>query len=266
MIPILLTASVDTRGMKGAKFTAKEREKMYVDTLNYYIKLFGSEKYDTTLVFAENSGWSSGSIVNQLYKNDKVTVEYLSLALSDFVQEKGKSYNEMLLIDKAIEKSSSIKDNGCFFKVTGRFPIANLNVLVNEVYKIGGGVKFYCDCKDHNLYDWLHIPINGHAGECRYYAVSLDFYNVYFKDKYTLMGIDTGVCVEQYFLDVIRKTKHLPGVKCRFRTQAHITGTGGHSLGKGWAFFYSTDNDSTILKFKRGLRQLFRWVLPWWWC
>ena len=51
------------------------------------------------------------------------------------------------------------------------------------------------------------------------------------------MGIDTGVCVEQYFLDVIRKTKHLPGVKCRFRTQAHITGTGGHSLGKGWAFF-----------------------------
>lgn len=139
MIPILLTASVDTRGMKGSKFTAEEREKMYVDTLNYYIKLFGREKRDTTLVFVENSGWSSDSILNQLYKNDKVTIEYLSLVPSDFVQEKGKSYNEMLLIDKAIEKSSSIKDNGCFFKVTGRFPIANLNVLVNEVYKMGGG-------------------------------------------------------------------------------------------------------------------------------
>lgn len=138
MIPILLTASVDTRGMKGSKFTAEEREKMYVDTLNYYIKLFGREKRDTTLVFVENSGWSSDSILNQLYKNDKVTIEYLSLVPSDFVQEKGKSYNEMLLIDKAIEKSSSIKDNGCFFKVTGRFPIANLNVLVNEVYKMGG--------------------------------------------------------------------------------------------------------------------------------
>ncbi len=42
-------------------------------------------------------------------------------------------------------------------------------------------------------------------------------------------------------------------------------GAGGHSLGKGAAFFYSTDNDSAVMRFKRGVRQLLRWVLPWWW-
>ena len=50
-----------------------------------------------------------------------------------------------------------------------------------------------------------------------------------------------------------------------FYTQAHLTGAGGHSLGKGAAFFYSTDNDSAVMRFKRGVRQLLRWVMPWWW-
>ena len=56
MLPILLTASVETRGMKGAKFSAREREKMYVDTLNYYISDLSKRKGDFILVFAENSG------------------------------------------------------------------------------------------------------------------------------------------------------------------------------------------------------------------
>ena len=40
MMPLLLTASIDTRGMRGAMFSAEERERMYVDTLNFYISEF----------------------------------------------------------------------------------------------------------------------------------------------------------------------------------------------------------------------------------
>ena len=32
LLPVLMTASVDTHGMKGALFSAAEREKMYVGT------------------------------------------------------------------------------------------------------------------------------------------------------------------------------------------------------------------------------------------
>ena len=39
-LPILMTASVSTRGMIGADFSDAEREKMYLETLAYYIKEF----------------------------------------------------------------------------------------------------------------------------------------------------------------------------------------------------------------------------------
>ena len=76
MLPILLTASVDTRGMKGAKFSAKEREKMYVDTLNYYISDLSKRNGQFTLVFAENSGWNKESVIEKLNCSEDVHREY----------------------------------------------------------------------------------------------------------------------------------------------------------------------------------------------
>ena len=35
-LPILMTASVSTRGMAGADFSDEEREKMYLETLGFY--------------------------------------------------------------------------------------------------------------------------------------------------------------------------------------------------------------------------------------
>lgn len=268
LLPILLTATVNPRGMAGARFAPEERERMYVNTLNYYIETFKKHKGQYILVFIENSGWAQNRIVAKLHQADNVLLEYIKLSPDDFPVKMGKSYNEMKLIDLGIEKSYYINLSGAFFKVTGRFPILNIYGLLKEVYKRGGGeeMKFYCDCKDHNLYEWLHIPINGHAGECRYYAVSLDFYNTYFKDKYVLLGNGTFDAVESLFLTVIRQTKHQEGVHCRFRLQARLTGQGAHSLGKGPAFFYSTDNDSFALKTKMFVRQLLRWFFPFWKC
>lgn len=95
--------------------------------------------------------------------------------------------------------------------------------------------------------------------------MTLAFYEEYFRGRYVDMNDYDGRPVEAFLLQLVRKTKHLPTVHCRFRTQAHFTGSGGHSLGNGPAFFYSTNNDTAIMRFKRGLRQLFRWTMPWWW-
>lgn len=266
-IPLLLTASVDTRGMSGAKFSAQEREKMYVDTLNYYIDDFSGRGESLEMVFVENSGWNKKSILSKLHKANNIYVEYVELDYNDFDQSKGKGYNEMLLMDKATLISQTIQDAGCFMKLTGRFPIRNLYALLKEVEKRGGkDMQLYADCKDHRVYDILHMPINGHAGECRYFAVSLDFYDKYFRGKYVTLNDFTGPLIEDFMLSVIRETKSQRGVYGRYRTQAHFTGNGGHSLGNGSAFFYSTDNDSSIMAFKRGIRQMIRWILPWWWC
>lgn len=267
MLPVLLTASVETRGMKGAKFSAIEREKMYVDTLNYYISDLSKRKGDFILVFAENSGWDKNAIMTKLEKADNVSIEYEALSPELFDQSKGKSYNEMLILDLITKRNKSIRDARGFFKLTGRFPILNLYQLMKEVdrrYR-EGQLQLYQDCKDHKVYEWLHLPINGHAADSRFFAISLDFYDKYVRGKYKLLNDYEGKCVECFFLQVIREHKNESGVYGRFRTQAHFTGSGGHSLGNGNAFFYSTDNDSTIMKVKRGIRQLFRWFIPWWW-
>ena len=142
MIPILLTASVDTRGMKGAKFSAEEREKMYVDTLNYYISDLSKRNGNFTLVFAENSGWDKNSILHKLKCATNVSVEYVALQPELFDQTKGKSYNEMLILDQVSASNKSIKDAGGFFKLTGRFPILNLYRLLKEVEKHNRGGNY----------------------------------------------------------------------------------------------------------------------------
>lgn len=266
-LPLLLTASVDTRGMQGSCFQAMEREKMYVDTLNFYIDHLGSKKERFEMVFVENSGWNKNSVLGKLHHSDNIYIEYIALEPELFDQSKGKGYNELLMMENAILASSTIQSAGAFFKLTGRFPILNLYSLLKEVDRRGGQkMKLYADCKDHNVYDWLHLPINGHAGECRYYAVSLDFWNRNIKGRYKELNDYTGPLVEDLFLEVIRNNKNLEGVHGRFRTQAQFSGGGGHSLGNGPAFFYSTDNDSVTMKIKRGIRQGFRWLAPWWWC
>lgn len=52
-LPVLLTASVSTHGMKGACFSDEERENQYLSTLAYYLKAMPDQRF----VFAENSGW-----------------------------------------------------------------------------------------------------------------------------------------------------------------------------------------------------------------
>lgn len=268
MIPLLLTASIDTRGMKGAMFAAKEREKMYVDTLNFYIRKFEERGIQGQIVFAENSGWRKETVLQKLNHSIMVEIEYIALGTDGFIQEKGKSYNELLMMDKAIVQSKLIQKTGCFFKLTGRFPILNAMDLIAEAERWGkkhGGLQFYGDCKDHQVFDLLGVNINGHVGESRYYAVNTDFWNQHFRGRYAEMNDYDGCIVENLILDVIRKTKHEQGVHCRYRTQARFTGCGGHSLGNGSSFFHSTDNESLVVKTKLGIRQLIRWVLPWLW-
>lgn len=253
--------------MKGAMFSTEEREQMYVNTLNYYISLFGKIKMYMDMVFAENSGWNLKVLARKFRKSDFTKIEYLSFNPNDFDQTKGKSYNELLMMQKAIGKSETIQRSRRFIKLTGRFPIINLDKLIKELYGRGGEIlEFFGDCKDHKVYDRLGMKINGHSGESRFYAMSLDFWNEHFHDSYKKLNDFEGRNIEGYLLSLKRETYGQPNVIWRLHTQPHFSGKGGHNIGKGLAFFHSTDNDSHIMAFKRSLRQLCRWFLPWWWC
>jgi hypothetical protein len=155
---------------------------MYVEALNFYIdKLseYSIENGIQYIVFAENSGFDGG-LINMLKKHPNVVIEYLNIGTGDFKIHLGKGYNEYLLLQKAIKQSEVIRKCGCFFKLTGRLKVLNITSLLGECYKrnekIGGGLSFLADCKDHKVYEWLGMPINGHMGECRYWFASSVFF------------------------------------------------------------------------------------------
>lgn len=77
-VPVLMTASVSTHGMKSALFSDEEREQMYLSTLAYYLENMPGVKF----VFAEYSGWN-WKISNRNYPlpmQNIDNVEYINIA------------------------------------------------------------------------------------------------------------------------------------------------------------------------------------------
>ena len=260
MIPLLLTATVNPNGMQGASFSVDERARMYVEAVCFYLDK------GCRVVFAENYGCIDA--VRREVESDNV--EWLDVSGTEYVRDRGKGYNETLLIRKAIKQSRLIAQSGCFFKVTGRLKVLNIQGLLEECQRrnLQSPLQFLADCKDHNVYELLHLPINGHAGECRYWFASVDFFQTRMSPHLDSMNdfSNPPFLAEDAMLVVCRENRGRMCCKDRFRTQARISGKGGHDLGQGLSFFYSTDNDSFALRTKCWLRQLLRWVLPWWRC
>ena len=270
-IPLLLTATVNPRGMAGANFNPEERLQMYVDAVNFYVRELSRHPQPGgwDIVFAENSSFPASQFLPRLVGADGVRVEYLDLGTDGFDQSRGKGYNETLLIDRAVQQSEAVVAAGCFFKLTGRLKVLNIYSMLRECARRqhrADGLHFLADCKDHGVYEFLALPINGHAGECRYWFASVDFFRNEMMPHLDEMNDYSvpPVLAEDVMLVVCRKARSLPACHDRFLTQARISGRGGHDLGKGSKFFHSTDNDSFALRLKCTLRQLLRWTMPWW--
>ena len=263
MIPILLTATVNPKGMRGAMFRPDERAAMYRAALDFYVGELAMMPGGGRIVFAENS--DTRLSLPTLPGN--VELEYLNVPLDGFDITKGKGYNEVLLILKAVQSSAFLREAGCFFKLTGRLRLLNIRSMLAECERRGRTtpLRFLADCKDHTLYERLHIKVWGHVGECRYWFASTQFFNEHIGARYEWLDdyVTPTRLAEDLMLDVCRTTRGMEGCYDRFRTQAILSGTGGHDIEKGSAFFHSTDYDSWQLRLKCALRQMLRWTLPW---
>ena len=197
-IPLLMTASVSTRGMKGACFTDEERETMYVTAIRYYIEnLFPKDKTQK-IIFAENSGWDLTSIKAQLPAYEDGRIEFISLDPCTFDISKGKGYNELLMINQVAQCSKIINEAGAFFKVTGRYPVYNIKYFLDSASKkiYSEGYDLYCDIKDHKLYDILRTGWNGHSFECRLFGVKTTWYGEHIAPLYLQLNDYEGNLLE----------------------------------------------------------------------
>lgn len=273
ILPILLTASVSTRGMKGACFSDKERENMYIDTLGVYCREILAKDPKREIVFADNSGWNLTHIRESVPERFRDRIEFISLSPDDFDNSKGKGYNESILMTRAIAKSRAIRERGAFFKVTGRYPVYNLTHFLAAAEKhIGRGGKFYGDIKDHGLYDFIFKTLlrkpertwNGHAAYTVLFAAMVDFYMTELWPLYDQCNDYEGRCIEDVWFGVLGKYRGAKncGVSLRFDREPVCGGLQGSS---GDTISFSKDNASFKSKVMRLAGNFIRTFAPWFW-
>jgi hypothetical protein len=250
---LLLTASVDPLGMPGVtRADPKEREFDYYDSLRYYIEEHPAVK---KIVFIENSGWPLEEIQKASRDNPHgKDIEFISMRCNDFPRERGKSYGEMLLMEKGIEQSRLAKTARFLAKITGRLRLANLTRLVE---KMPDDVSLLCDLRDHPIYDILGMKACGHHADTRLIVFSPAYYEAHIKGQYVHMNEAKGVgintlFIERFFYDLVKAGGS--GVYPRLSLEPEFHGFAGHR-GKHY--------DSKKEIFKKRARNLARKIVPW---
>jgi len=133
---LLLTAAVDARNGVGCLFSRSEREKQYIHSFRHFLRFFGkNQDLCKGIVFCENSGADLAPFKLLVPFELTDRVEFLSLSPDPFRPEMGKSWNEMLTIDTALEQTQKIGTDELFVKVTGRYPVLNLRTVFRNVCK-----------------------------------------------------------------------------------------------------------------------------------
>ncbi len=269
-LPILLTASISTRGMVGADFSDTEREKMYLETLIQYIEEFSTNDSSRHIIFVENSGWDIEEFQGKIpFPLSGKSVEFISLDPKDFDVTRGKGYNELIMLNQVIERSAVVKEIGAFMKVTGRYPIYNLAYYLESADKfIGNGGQFWGDIKDHKVYDFLFphntAKWNGHAAYTVLFATTVDFYKKRLGPLYSECNDYIGRWVECVWYDALKgfRGKKGCGVSLRFRREpicGGLQGSGAQTIA------FSKSNQSLKSRIMRFVGNCIRIFMPWFW-
>ena len=256
--PLVMTAAINPKGMGGLSVNdAEARAAQYAATLEFYL----AEPAVRRIVFADNSGYDLARFRELAARHPDTEVEFLSVDGNDYPRHLGKSYGELLILDTIAARSRLVQEAGGFAKVTGRFPILNLARLLREAERRLPW-ELFCDNKDHRIYDWLRLGWTGHACDTRFFLVTLDFYNRHFRGRAAELDDSQNRLIEFMFFETARQAARECPVVRRFRTEPEYAGKAGHVQ---TALLQVNDYSGLVAKTKRRLRQLARWLTPWFW-
>lgn len=147
-LAILLTATIKVQ-VKGGNFSVAERAEMYASTLRYYAQTIGKSH---PILFLENSDFDLSDFKQQF--SHLLDIEWIQLLPSDNIPwnpQKGKGFNEYLMIKEGLMRSQKIKDCSHFLKITGRYAMVNIRTMIREIERRGGQICI--------LWVILRIPI-----------------------------------------------------------------------------------------------------------
>lgn len=224
---IVLTGTIRP-SVLGGNFNVEERLEMYYSTLSFYAKTIGTSY---PIVFVENSDVDLTSWKDEFAgKLDLEIIQFLH-ELNVFKPEKGKGYNEYLMIKMALTKSENLKKQDYFLKITGRYSMLNIKQMINEAERriMGNEIIFMGDVKDTKIYEYLGIKTySSHWGDSRFFLSKISFYEEILQNCYLEMDDRfEGKWAEDYFLRLSRIYRNDHRFVFRWRHQVQFNGVSG---------------------------------------
>ena len=258
-LAILLTGTIRPF-VKNGSFSVDERMKMYTSTLQYYADTIGKQY---PIVFVENSDVSL-SFWSKLFEN-KLDLEVLqfcskkSFASEGFDKEKGKGYNEFLMIKKGVQASEKLKNCTHFLKITGRYSMLNIRKIIKEIEDRADDKLFFADIKDTKIYQLIgrKNTDSGRWADSRYFVAEIAFYKNQMLDFYQQMDDIKGRNAESCLFDLYEANKDNERFLFRYRNQVQFDGQCGLVTSH-----YHERYNSPKAKLKNKVRGLLRKLFP----
>lgn len=261
-LAILLTATIKVQ-VVGGNFNMEERAAMYASTLRYYADRIG-KKYP--IVFLENSDYDLSGFKKEF--DDKLDIEWIQLRPEEklpFNAQKGKSFNEYLMIKEGVLRSEKLKECTHFLKITGRYAMVNILTMTREIEKRADDKVFMGDIKDTGLYEMIGSKNYGHWGDSRFWVCQVEYYKRAMLDCYLEMNdCAEGKWAEHYLLNMARKYMQDKRFIFRFRNQVLFNGITGMRTSKDLATG-KFRQDSLSIRVKCQVRYLMRVLFPDFW-
>jgi len=252
---LMLTASVDPKGMAGvSRPSPNEREEDYRACLRYYVR---NHPHIKNIVFVENSGWPLERIREAVEENPHgKKVEFLQFSENEFPRHLGKSYGELLMMDRAMASSALAREARYVAKLTGRNYLLNLTTLLERAPE---SFELLCDLRDHPFFEWLGRPDSGRRCDTRFLVFTPWFYDTFVRGKYVLLNETAGFFIEGLFYHIAKNSFVRARVVHRLPVEPEYAGIAGHLNPDGTV----RDYGSRGIVMKRRLRAVARRLAPW---
>lgn len=189
--PILLTSCVYVSDKTVSLDDANKRINYTLESVKQWLNCIPTIK----IVICDNSGYDFQDDINKNFPNDDI--ECLSfLGDKDAVMEYGKGYGESEIIEYAISNSKYILSTRSFAKCTAKLWVKDAEFFLKNW-------NSQCAVKPvfKNIFSFRSAFIE--YIDTRFYAVSLDFYEKYFRSIHKRIKPNSPIGIEELFLEAL---------------------------------------------------------------
>lgn len=173
----------------------KNRDERLVQYNKSIEKLLNSKKVKK-VIFCDNSNQHIDiTKLNKLAKLTSKEFEYITFNGDiDRIIDQGKGYGEGEIINHILEKSTIIRDEDYFFKITGRLFVDNIDKIIEKVDK------------EYSYFNKTSISHNCNSIDTRFYGVRICDYNKYLRYAYKKVSDRQGKYLEHVFFDIVKNS------------------------------------------------------------